>query len=75
MLQTAAQLQLFGQAQLLTAGGPGGASRTIVLLIYETAFGRWELGYATAAANALFVLIMAVTLVQYWVSSRNQEQA
>jgi multiple sugar transport system permease protein len=75
MLQTAAQLQLFGQAQLLTAGGPGGASRTIVLLIYETAFGRWELGYATAAANALFVLIMAVTLVQYWLSTRNQEHA
>ncbi len=74
MLQTAAQLQLFGQAQLLTAGGPGGASRTIVLLIYETAFGRWELGYATAGANALFMLIMGVTLVQYWVSSRNQEE-
>ena len=73
MLQTAAQLQLFGQAQLLTAGGPGGASRTIVLLIYETAFGRWELGYAAAAANALFLLIVAVTLLQYWVSSRNQE--
>ena len=31
MLQTAAQLQLSGQAQLLTGGGPGGASRTIVL--------------------------------------------
>src|SRR5207302_10934015 len=28
MLQTAAQLQLFGQSQLLTAGGPSGASRT-----------------------------------------------
>jgi hypothetical protein len=28
MLQTAAQLQIFGQAQLLTGGGPGGATRT-----------------------------------------------
>ena len=28
MLQTAAQLQLFGQSQLMTAGGPSGASRT-----------------------------------------------
>jgi len=73
MLQTAAQLQLFGQAQLLTAGGPSGASRTIVLLIYETAFGRWELGYATAGANALFGLILGVTLLQYWLSSRATE--
>ena len=73
MLQTAAQLQLFGQSQLLTAGGPSGASRTIVLYIFETAFGRWELGYATATAEILFVLILGLTLVQYWAISRRQE--
>lgn len=72
MLQTAAQLQLFGQAQLLTAGGPAGASRTLVLFIFETAFGRWELGYATAMAEVLFVLILAVTLAQYWATARGQ---
>ena len=73
MLQTAAQLQLFGQSQLLTAGGPSGASRTIVLYIFETAFGRWELGYATAAAEILFVLILGITLVQYWAITPQQE--
>ena len=36
MLQTAAQLQMFGQSQLLTAGGPSGASRTAVLFLFET---------------------------------------
>ena len=65
MLQTAAQLQLFGQAQLLTAGGPSGASRTVVLFIFEVSFGRWELGYASAAAEILFMLILVVTLIQY----------
>lgn len=65
MLQTAAQLQIFGQAQLLTAGGPAGASRPVVLFIYEVAFGRWELGYAIAAAELLFLLVLAVTLIQY----------
>ena len=73
MLQTAAQLQLFGQSQLLTAGGPSGASRTIVLFIFESAFGRWELGYATAAAEILFILILIVTLTQYWLTSRSRE--
>lgn len=73
MLQTAAQLQLFGQAQLLTAGGPSGASRTAVLFIYEVAFGRWEIGYATAAAELLFLLIVMVTLAQYWATSRADE--
>ncbi|RYY45687.1 MAG: sugar ABC transporter permease [Sphingomonadales bacterium] len=72
MLQTAAQLQLFGQAQLLTAGGPSGATRTIVLSIFETAFGRWELGYAAAAAEVLFVLIVALTLAQYWFTMRGE---
>ena len=70
MLQTAAQLQLFGQSQLLTAGGPSGASRTAVLFLFETAFGRWELGYASAAAEVLFLLILAVTLTQYWATGR-----
>jgi multiple sugar transport system permease protein len=70
MLQTAAQLQLFGQSQLLTAGGPSGASRTAVLFLFETAFGRWELGYASAAAEVLFLIILAVTLMQYWATGR-----
>lgn len=70
MLQTAAQLQIFGQAQLLTAGGPSGASRTIVLYIFEVAFGRWELGYAVAMAEILFLMIVAVTLFQYWFATR-----
>src|SRR5215213_2659405 len=70
MLQTAAQLQLFGQSQLLTAGGPSGASRTAVLFLFETAVGRWELGYARAAAEILFVIILAVTLTQYWATGR-----
>ena len=72
MLQTAAQLQIFGQAQLLTGGGPGGASRTIVLYIFEVSFGRWELGYATAIAELLFGMILLVTLLQYWLVTRHE---
>lgn len=75
MLQTAAQLQIFGQAQLLTGGGPGGASRTIVLYIFEVSFGRWELGYAAAIAELLFGMILLVTLLQYWLVTRNEGAA
>jgi multiple sugar transport system permease protein len=70
MLQTAAQLQLFGQAQLLTGGGPGGSTRTMVLFIFESAFARWELGYAAAAAEMLFLLIVVITLTQYMTTAR-----
>ena len=75
MLQTAGQLQLFGQSQLLTAGGPGGESRTMVLFIYETAFVRWQLGYAAAGAEILFVMILMVTLIQYVTINRDSEGA
>ena len=75
MLQTAAQLQLFGQSQLLTAGGPGGTSRTMVFFIYETAFVRWQLGYAAAGAELLFVMILMVTLIQYVTINRDREGA
>jgi multiple sugar transport system permease protein len=74
MLQTAAQLQLFGQAQLLTGGGPSGASRPMVLYIYELAFGRWELGYAIAAAEFLFALVLVITLLQYWLVTRQEPE-
>ena len=74
MLQTAAQLQLFGQSQLLTAGGPSGASRTAVLFLFETAFGQWQLGYASAAAEVLFLIILAVTIAQYWLTGRASAQ-
>ena len=73
MLQTAAQLQIFGQAQLLTGGGPGGSTRTMVLFIFESAFARWELGYATAAAEILFLLIVLITLTQYVTTMRTSE--
>jgi multiple sugar transport system permease protein len=73
MLQTAAQLQLFGQAQLLTAGGPSGASRPVVLFIFEVSFVRWELGYAMAAAEALFTLVLVVTLLQYWTARPRED--
>lgn len=72
MLQTAAQLQIFGQAQLLTSGGPSGRSRPIVLYIYELAFGRWELGYAIAAAEVLFLMVLVITALQYWVVNRTR---
>lgn len=74
MLQTAAQLQIFGQAQLLTAGGPSGSSRPIVLYIFEVAFGRWELGSATAMAELLFGMILTVTLLQYWLTTRQEPE-
>jgi ABC-type glycerol-3-phosphate transport system permease component len=60
--ECALQFQLFGQAQLLTQGGPNGASRPMVLFIYETGFNHWDIGYAAAASQVLFAFILASSL-------------
>jgi multiple sugar transport system permease protein len=61
--ECALQFQVFGQPQLLTQGGPNGASRPLVLYIYETGFNHWDVGYAAAASQMLFALILIVLLV------------
>jgi multiple sugar transport system permease protein len=68
------QFQLFGQPQLMTLGGPDNASRPIVLFIYETGFRRWDVGYAAAASEILFALILVAAMIQY-VTLRQREEA
>jgi multiple sugar transport system permease protein len=64
------QFQLFGQPQLMTLGGPNGATRPIVLFIYEAGWRQWELGYAAAAAQILFAMILIAAMAQYAIASR-----
>ena len=59
IIEIVLQFQLFGQAQLMTLGGPNNASRPIVLFIYEVGFNRWDIGYAAAAAQILFAMILS----------------
>jgi multiple sugar transport system permease protein len=63
-------LQLFDQPYMLTGGGPGDASRTIVMYIYETGFRHLRLGFASAIALGLFLVIVIITVVQFAVSRR-----
>ena len=64
------QFQLFGQAQLMTGGGPNNSTRPMVLFIYEAGWKQWQLGYAAAAAQVLFAMIAIAAMAQYYFSSR-----
>lgn len=55
--------QLFDQAYVMTRGGPANATRTVVYQIYEVGFNRLRMGYASAMAVVLFLIIFAVTLI------------
>lgn len=57
--------QIFGQVWLMTKGGPNGSTRVLVQYIYETGFRDLKVGYASAMATGLFVLMLVISLVQY----------
>jgi len=56
-------LKAFDTIFVITNGGPGTSSETINMLLYQTAFGCYDLGYASAMVVVFFVLIMATSLV------------
>jgi multiple sugar transport system permease protein len=49
--------QLFAQPYVMTQGGPGDASRFLVLYLYESGFRHLDMGYASAIAWVLFVIL------------------
>lgn len=57
--------QIFDEPYLLTNGGPGTATRTVALEIYQTAFKEMNIGYGAMISFALFVIILIITIVQY----------
>jgi multiple sugar transport system permease protein len=73
--QLIAQLQVFGQVQLLTQGGPNNSSRSLVMFVFEAMFEQWSLGYAAAAAQILFALMLAGMSLQHWLERRQRKAA
>jgi multiple sugar transport system permease protein len=63
-------LQFFDEPFIMTRGGPGDASRTVVMMMYENGFGNLEFGYGSAIALSLFLVIMVVTGFQFFASKR-----
>jgi sn-glycerol 3-phosphate transport system permease protein len=65
VVDTIAVLQAFTQIHLLTRGGPVDATRVLVYSIYQDAFQNFQFGFASAQAVILFLLVMALTLIQF----------
>ncbi len=66
LIEVILQFQIFGQVMLITGGGPDNASRPIVQYIYEVGFRDWQLGYAAAASQVLFALMLLAAMAQVW---------
>ena len=56
-------LKTFDSIYVITLGGPGTASETINILLYQTAFAYYDLGYGSAMVVVFFILILLISML------------
>ena len=64
ILGTIWSFQVFDLVYSMTGGGPGGATSTLVMAIYQAGFKNYQFGYASAMAMVLFLIVLAVSVIQ-----------
>lgn len=65
VLNIIGSFQVFGQAFMVTRGGPEFATRVLVQYIYETAFTNYRMGYGAAMSWLLFLVIAVFSFLQF----------
>lgn len=70
VMSVAGFLQLFAEPYVMTMGGPAQSTVTVLYFMFDEGFKWWNLGQASAVALVLFLLILAVTLVQARIGRR-----
>jgi multiple sugar transport system permease protein len=75
ILQLIACFQVFGLVDVMTKGGPGGATRSLVYYLFERAFTNSQLGYGSAIASILFLILFAVSIAQLTIFRRQDDAA
>ncbi len=67
-------MKIFAEIYVMTKGGPLNSTKTIVYYIYEKAFENLDLGYASAMAVILLVIVMAFSLINILCFEKNKYQ-
>jgi multiple sugar transport system permease protein len=75
VVNTVRSLQIFTEVYVMTSGGPLHRTTTVVYYLYEEAFHRFNLGYASAVAYLLLLVTLAVAWAQMRIVGRPTEVA
>jgi len=59
----------------MTKGGPGGSTNTILYYIYTKAFQSYRMGYAASLSWVLFAILFTLTLIQFIVRKKREEES
>lgn len=70
ILSAIGSFNLFTEPYILTRGGPMAATESPTMLVFAAMFGQVRYGYAAAMGLVLMVIVVAVTLIQYRITSR-----
>src|SRR5438093_10677468 len=73
ILELIFNFKVFDTVYATTQGGPAGASQTVIMLLYDTAFKYFRLGDASVMAVFVFVSLLLVTLLQWRLFRRQVE--
>lgn len=71
VLQIILHFQVFGQAHLMTNGGPNDQTQVLVRYIYQTAFRDSDLGLASAMAIFLFIIMAGFSALQFLIKKEH----
>lgn len=71
-ISTISAMKVFAEIYVMTKGGPLDSSKTIVYYIYERAFENLDLGYASALAVILLVIVMLFSLINILCFEKNK---
>jgi ABC-type sugar transport system permease subunit len=62
---TIAASQVFEQVYVMTGGGPGYSTMTLVQMVFTAGFQNYQMGYASAVSVILFAIILVFTIIQF----------
>lgn len=71
-ISTISAMKVFAEIYVMTKGGPLNSSKTIVYYIYERAFENLDLGYASALAVILLIIVMLFSLINILCFEKNK---
>ncbi|KQM70938.1 carbohydrate ABC transporter permease [Sphingomonas sp. Leaf20] len=70
VMSVAGFLQIFAEPYVMTLGGPAQSTTTILYFMFDEGFKWWNLGQASAVAFVLFLMILALTMIQTRIGRR-----
>jgi multiple sugar transport system permease protein len=73
MITAIGYFQLFAEPYVMTDGGPLNSTMSVVMMMYEQGFRWWNMGYASAIAFVLFVIILIFSAIQFAVQRRTEQ--